>query len=346
MAVISAGLLWYSYPNPSYVDFTLACVVFGTIGHTICMVFYNALLPNLSPPNYMGRISGWGWGLGYIGGLVALTIALYGFVETKPSWLNTATFEQIRICGPLVAIWFGIFAIPLFLWIPEYSKSNLPMRQAIKQGTQDLLHTLKTLPQQKNILLFLIAQMIYIDGLNTIFAFGGIYASGTFHMDMTNVILFGIAMNVFAGAGSIIFAWVDDIIGPKLTILLSLVLLTLFGLGVVLIKSIIEFWIFAALLSLFVGPVQSSSRSLMAHLAPKEKSTEMFGLYVFSGKVSTFVGPWLLGFMTFQFNSQRVGIASILIFFLIGATILWFVQRPKKKLVLDELSVQKIYVPS
>lgn len=330
ITIISAGLLWYAYPSMNYINFTLACVVLGTVGHNICMVFYNALLPNLSPPDYVGRISGWGWGLGYLGGLAALTIALYGFVEPKPAWLNAATFEQIRICGPLVAVWFAIFAFPLFIVTPEYSTNNLSMLPAIREGLKNLSHTLKTLPQQKTVLLFLIAQMIYIDGLNTIFAFGGIYAAGTFHLDMTQVILFGIAMNVFAGIGSIVFAWVDDYCGAKFMILLSLVLLTIFGLGVVLIKTVFEFWVFAGLLSLFVGPVQSSSRSLMAHLVTKEKATEMFGLYVFSGKVSTFIGPWVLGMMTLYFNSQRVGMASILIFFVIGASILWLVEEPKK----------------
>lgn len=300
------------------------------------MVFYNALLPNISPPAYVGRISGWGWGLGYLGGLAALTLALYGFIEAKPSWLNTANLEQVRISGPLVAIWFAVFAIPLFIYVPEYSAKILPLPQAIRQGLKDLTHTLKTLPQQKAILLFLIAQMIYIDGLNTIFAFGGIYAAGTFHLDLTHVILFGIVMNVFAGIGSIFFAWIDDYIGPKLTILLSLVMLIALGLAVVLVKTILGFWIFAGLLSLFVGPVQSSSRSLMAHLVPKEKATEMFGLYIFSGKVSTFIGPWLLGILTLYFNSQRAGMASTILFFIAGACVLCFVKEPKNAVPIYE----------
>ena len=308
LIVISSALLWYAYPEPTYINFTLACVVIGTIGLNIGMVFYNALLPNLAPSDYVGRISGWGWGLGYFGGLLVLVIAFYGFVNAKPTWLNSITFEQIRICGPLVAVWTVIFALPLFVWVPDYSSSHYNMPKAIRYGIKDLISTIKTMPHQRTILIFLIAQMIYIDGLNTIFAFGGIYAAGTFHMNLSEVLLFGIAMNAFAGLGSILLAWVDDWLGAKFTILLSLALLIILGLGIVLVTTKIGFWILAGSLSLFVGPVQSSSRSLMAQLIPKEKATEMFGFYILSGKISTFVGPWLLGFMTLQFNSQRVGI--------------------------------------
>jgi len=329
LTIISSALLWYAFPNYTYVDFTLACVVLGTIGLNICMVFYNALLPNLVPSDHIGRISGWGWGLGYFGGLAILIIAFYGFVNTQASWLNSTTFEQVRICGPLVAIWTLLFALPLFAIVPEYPSSELSMMQSIRHGIKSVVLTLKSMMHQKTIFIFLVAQMIYIDGLNTLFAFGGIYAAGTFHMNISEVLLFGIVMNTFAGLGSFLLAWIDDLLGAKFTILLSLILLALLGLGIVLITNITGFWILACLLSLFVGPVQSSSRSLMAHLVPKEKATEMFGFYILSGKISTFIGPWLLGMITFQFNSQRVGMGSVLIFFVIGAITLWFVRVPK-----------------
>ena len=276
----------------------------------------------------MGRISGWGWGLGYLGGVIALSIALFGFVKAEPSWLNTATLEQVRICGPLVAIWIALFALPLFFMVPDYPASDLRMSHAIRHGLHDLWQTLKTLPQQKNILIFLIAQMIYNDGLVTIFAFGGIYAAGTFHMNMTNILLFGIYMNVSAGVGSILLAWIDDFLGAKFTILLSLLFLAVFGFGIVIVTSILDFWILAGLFGLFVGPVQSSSRSLMARLVPKTQATKMFGLYTFAGKVSTFIGPWVLGIVTLSFNSQRFGMGAVLLFFAIGAAILGFVQPP------------------
>jgi UMF1 family MFS transporter len=328
LTMISSAFLWYAYPSPNAVAFTLTWVILGTFGANICMVFYNSLLPDLSPQDYLGRISGWGWGLGYFGGLAALSIALYGFIQAKPTWLNTETFEQIRICGPLVALWFAVFALPLFVMIPEPSNQKESLLIAVQLGLKNLYRTLKQLPRQKELFTFLIAQMIYIDGLNTIFAFAGIYAAGTFHMDITQIILYGIVMNIFAGVGCIALSWLDDALGAKFIILLSLFFLILLGLVIVLVTSKIEFWIFSGLLSLFVGPVQSSTRALMAKLVPKEKSAEMFGLYISSGKVTTFLGPLLLGTVTFYFDSQRVGMGSVLLFFLIGALLLWRVHEP------------------
>lgn len=322
LIIISSFFLWFAYPNSDYVFYTLTCVVIGTLALNVSMVFYNALLPNLAPQDYVGRISGWGWGLGYFGGLIVLLIAFFSFVNGKPSWLNTETFQQIRICGPLVAIWTFIFALPLFLFVSDFNSRNLNLISAIQKGMIDLKYTIAHMFKEKNILIFLIAQMIYIDGLNTLFAFGGIYAAGTFHMTLSEVLLFGIVLNAFAGIGSILLAWIDDLIGAKKTILLSLLLLSLFSLGTVLVQQKNLFWLLACCLSLFVGPIQSSSRSLMAQLIPKEKATEMFGFYILSGKVTTFIGPWLVGFLTLEFTTQRVGMGSLLLFFILGAIIL------------------------
>lgn len=327
LLIASAALLWFAYPSPNYVYLTLICVVLGTIGLNLSMVFYNAFLPTLAPKEYIGRISGWSWGLGYFGGLMALTIALFGLIKMTPSWLDTKTLEQVRACGPLVAIWIGVFTLPFFFFVPDTSSTHLKTGEAIRQGMKGLKATLKMMWHQKTILYFLIAQMIYIDGLNTIFVFGGIYAAGTFHMNITEVLILGIYLNVCAGIGSFLLAWLDDRIGSKKTILLSLFFLSIFGLSIVLVNQKMHFWICTGLLSLFVGPVQSSSRSFMARIVPKKQATELFGFYILSGKISTFLGPALLSIVTIHFNSQRAGMGSILIFFLIGALILLFVKE-------------------
>jgi len=330
IVILSSALLWYAYPSINYINTTLATVILGTLGLEIGMVFYNSMLPSLAPPNYLGRISGWSWSLGYLGGLVALIIALFGFVKGEPHWLNTTTAEQIRICGPFIALWFAVFSIPLFLFVPNYGINNYKLKQSISYGLHDLMKTIKTLPQQKNIFLYLIAHMIYIDGLNTIFAFGGIYAAGTFGMSMSDIILFGIVMNIAAGVGAAIMAWMDDLIGSKPTILCSLIALIFLSINIVLVHTKFWFWILGTCLCLFVGPVQSASRTLMARLIEKDNATEMFGLYAFSGKVTTFMGPWILGMATLSFNSQRVGMATVILFFILGGTLLWFVREPKK----------------
>ncbi|OGT69307.1 MAG: MFS transporter [Gammaproteobacteria bacterium RIFCSPHIGHO2_12_FULL_45_9] len=327
LCIISTSLLWYAYPAVDYVIFTLVCVIIGTIGLEISLVFYNAFLPHLAKPNSIGRLSGIGWGCGYLGGILALTLTLVLFVKSTPAWLNTQSAEQIRICGPLAGIWYLLFSLPFFLLIPETGNANMPLLRAIRSGTQDLISTLKSLPKQKNMLIYLISHMIYTDGLNTLFAFGGIYAAGTLHFSFSEVLVFGIMTNIMAGIGAIGLSWVDDYLGSKSTILISLVCLLIFGIVILVAEHKYTFWIGALLLSLFLGPAQSASRSLMTRLIIPEKATEMFGLYALSGKATAFIGPWLLGSMTLLFDSQRVGMATILVFFLIGGWLLLYVKE-------------------
>ncbi|WP_423063268.1 MFS transporter [Candidiatus Paracoxiella cheracis] len=330
IAIIAGFFLWFSKPSPDYVMWTLSWVVLGVIGVEVSVVFYNVMLRDLAPKNYIGRISGWGWGLGYFGGLTCLVIALLVFVHGDTRWLglNRQTFEHIRITGPFVSIWYFIFAIPLFVWTKDRSSSGISYRKALSDGANQLLETLRKLPRYKEILKFLIARMIYTDGLNTIFAFGGIYAAGTFGMSFTEVIQFGISLNVAAGIGAIGFAWLDDYIGPKPTILISLLIMFLSGVGILIVHSKLAFWILGMVLSLCVGPVQAASRSLIARAAPPELVAEMFGLYAFSGKATAFIGPWLVGAFTLFFDSQRIGMSSVLAFLLVGGIILCFVRAP------------------
>jgi len=323
ICAVSSALLWFAYPQPQSIYFTLACVVVGTIGFEVALVFYNAFLPSIAPASYIGRVSGWGWGSGYLGGIVALSLALYWFLKTDISWLDKQTAAQIRICGPFVALWYVIFALPLFVLAPTLSEADRSLPQAVKLGVRELWRTLKKLPKEKNILLYLISHMIYTDGLNTLFAFGGIYAAGTFGLTFEEVLMFGITMNIAAGIGAVSLAWVDDLVGSKATVLISLVCLILFGLPVIMLHSKYAFWGAALFLCLFVGPVQSASRSMMARLIEnKNTSTEMFGLYALSGKITAFMGPFLLGSTTYLFQSQRAGVATILLFFAIGALLL------------------------
>ena len=171
--------------------------------------------------------------------------------------------------------------------------------------------------------------MIYADGLVTLFAFGGIYAAGTFGMDFSEVIWFGIALNVTAGIGSALFAWVDDKAGSKPTIVIALACLIGLGAVGVLAESKQAFWMFGMAVGVFVGPAQAASRSLMARLAPKDLQAEMFGLFALSGKATTFLGPLVLGMVTETFQSQRAGMASILGFFLVGLLLLLPVKEPR-----------------
>jgi UMF1 family MFS transporter len=173
--------------------------------------------------------------------------------------------------------------------------------------------------------------MIYTDGLNTLFAFGGIYAAGTFSMRLEEVLMFGIALNVSAGLGSAAFAWIDDWLGPKPTIAFSLVAVIVLGAAMLLTESKTTFWILGVSIGAFFGPIQAASRSFMARLAPREIQTEMFGLYALTGKATAFLGPMALGWATLAYQSQRVGMATVLVFFVVGLVALLMVPAPARR---------------
>ncbi|MDF1759813.1 MAG: MFS transporter [Coxiellaceae bacterium] len=329
LAIIMSALLWFAKPSPNYQLFTLIVIIVANIGAEVGIVFYNSMLKDLAPTSHLGRVSGWAWGLGYIGGLLSLVVALVLFIQPDNNWfgLNSASAQQIRICGPLVAIWIFVFSLPLFFFTPDKPPTKISLIASIRQGMQQLIKTLLSLPRYKNIFIYLVARMFYIDGLNTLFAFGGIYAAGTFGLTVEDIILFGIAMNIGAGIGAIVFAWVDDYFGSKKTILFSLAFLIIFVVALLFTHRLLAFWILSLSLSVFIGPVQAASRTLMAKLAPAELVTEMFGLYAFCGKVTSFLGPWILGLVTASFASQRIGMSTIIMFFVIGALLLLYVKE-------------------
>ena len=328
LCIAASALLWLARPDAGFVMLALVLVGIGNFAFEMGMVFYNAMLPGLAPKGRMGRLSGWGWGLGYAGGLACLVLALVALVEAEvPLFgLDKDEAEHLRATGPLVAVWMAVFAVPFFLWTPDRKGSLSPgggsALEAVRRGTRTLIETLRRIREYASIWRYLLARMIYTDGLNTLFAFGGIYAVGTFGMDFSELILFGIGMNVTAGVGAAVFAWIDDWVGPKRVIQISVTMLGVLGAALIVVESKAMFWAFALPLGVFVGPAQAASRSLMAHLAPAELRTEMFGLYALSGKATAFMGPALLAWMTAAFESQRAGMATILVFFAVGLALL------------------------
>jgi UMF1 family MFS transporter len=324
LCVIATALLWYAAPSPDWVLYTLVLVVVANLGLDMAGIFYNAMLKDLAPSERVGRLSGWAWGLGYFGGLCCLVIALFAFVQTDTPLfgLDKEQAEHVRATGPLVALWLAIFSLPLFLLTPDRKRGQGSISEAIKTGLGQLWQTVSHIRRYRTVGHFLLARMLYIDGLNTLFAFGGIYAAGTFGLELADVIIFGILLNVTGGIGAFAFAWLDDRVGSKPVILIALVGLMVCGLAAVLTTSLTVFWIVGGLLGLFVGPTQAASRTLMTRLAPAEQQTEMFGLYALSGKVTAFLGPLVLSIVTDWADSQRAGMATILIFFIAGFILL------------------------
>ena len=334
VTVLGGLALWFATPHPSSTLWALVCVALANAGFELGMVFYNAMLPGIAQRGRLGRLSGWGWALGYGGGLACLVIALFGFVqaETPPFGLDPASAEPVRAVAPLAVLWFVVFGWPLFVMVPDNPPSRLSAGAAIRSGVAKLKQSLRNIRSQGPVLHFLIARMFFIDGLNTVFAFGGIYAAGTFGMDLPAVILFGIALNVSAGLGAFAFAWIDDWIGAKRTLVISVSGLLLGVAGGVLAPSEPWFWAAGLGLGIFIGPTQSASRSMIARLSPAGRETEMFGLFALSGRATAFAGPLLVGWATFAFDSQRAGMATILGFLAVGLFILLPLREPDTNL--------------
>jgi MFS transporter, UMF1 family len=328
--ILGSALLWFSQPHHDFIVYTLIVVVLANICFEIASVFYNAMLPELVDDDHMGRLSGWGWGLGYIGGLACLIFALFAFVQApRPLFgLDTESAEQVRVVGPLVAVWLLVFSIPIVLFTPDTKSTGVPWGEAVRRGLKQLHGTFVNLWDHRQTALFLVARMIYTDGLNTLFAFGGIFAAGAFGMPMAEVIKFGILLNITAGIGALGFAWVDDWIGAKPTILIALAGLVVTGGIAISVEDVTWFWIAGAFLGIFVGPAQAASRSLMGRIAPVEMRGEMFGLYALSGKAIAFLGPLVLATVTYWSASQRLGMATILAFFIVGGILLALMRHP------------------
>jgi UMF1 family MFS transporter len=301
----------------------LVLFVLANTGFEVGTVFYNAMLPSLVPHHRIGRLSGWGWGIGYAGGLVCLLI-VFALVraETPPFGLDKAAAEHVRAVAPLVALWFVVFAAPIFLFTPDAPPTGLTMGAALHKGLGTLFRTFREVRRYRNIARFLLAQLLYIDGLNTLFAFGGIYAAGTFGMTTDKIALFGISLNVAAGLGAAAFAWIDDWIGAKRTVLIALAAIMAIGVPMLLVRDESWFWALGVGLGIFFGPAQAASRSLMGRLAPAELRGEMFGLFALSGRVTSFLGPLLLAWATVAFASQRAGMATVLVFLVLGFLLL------------------------
>ena len=319
----SASALWFGKPEEKII-LILLFVIVGQITSELAFAIYNAKLKIISNESEYGKISGLAWGLGYLGGLTILIIILIFFVQNDNTLfgLNKDNYEHIRICGPLAGLWIIIFSLPLFVFFKDQKKNPTKFVDALKNGLIEIFKTTKEIKKYINLFKFLIARMFYIDGINTIFAFGGIYAAGTFGMPFNEVILFGIGTNIAAGTGAFIFSFIEDKIGSKKIIILSLCILILCGFGILLVNEKNTFWILGIGLSIFFGPIQSASRVYFAKSVPEEKKAEFFGFYSLSGKITSFLGPWMFAILTSIFESQRAGMSSVIFFLLIGLLIM------------------------
>jgi UMF1 family MFS transporter len=353
--VIGASIMWIGKPgDPALILPLLIAYGFATIGVEFATVFNNAMMPSLVPPDKIGRLSGSGWALGYVGGILSLILVL-GFMAANPTTgrtlfgfvplfgLDPATFQGDRITGPLTGLWFIVFVLPMFLLTPDFP-AKLSPRKAMQEGLIDLRHTLRELPKHRSMMAFLLANMIYTDGLVSLFAFGGIYAAGTFGWNTIQIGSFGITL-AFAGTiGAFVGGRLDDALGPKRVIAGSMLLLLLSIIAILLIdRETILFvkvtppapggGLFAApaeraylalgcLIGMAGGPLQAASRTLLIRMAPQDRIAQYFGLFALTGKVTSFIGPLLIGIVTAVTASQKAGMAVLVLFFVAGLALL------------------------
>ena len=319
LCVLATGALWWITPDSRSILPAMLLAGLATLAAEFAEVFYNAMLPSLTRYDRLGRWSGWAWGLGYAGGIGSLLLALFGFVQEQ-AWfdLPRTGSEHVRATFVLVAVWYAVFALPLFLFTPDETTKPMALARAAREGLTQLRDSIRQVRAYAPLLRFLLARLLFIDGLATIFTFGGVYAAGTFGMNEERVLLFGIALNVTAGLGAAAFAWIDDRFGSKRTILISLVGLIIPGSLLLVVESTTLFWVFGMLLGIFVGPVQAAGRSYLARTAPIHLRNQMFGLFAFSGKATAFLGPLLVGWITAWYGSQRAGMSVIILLLLAG----------------------------
>jgi UMF1 family MFS transporter len=321
--VIGSCMLYSAMPGE--VMKALFWFVIANIGFELGGVFYNAYLPEIAPENKIGRVSGYGWSFGYVGGLLCLVVALIGFVNPEIPWFGFSkeAGENIRATNILVAVWFAVFSIPLILFLNvNKEESNRKTNIQFFSGIKELFTTFSEIKKYRQVVKFLIARMIYNDGLVTIFAFGGIYAAGTFGFSFQEIMIFGIVLNVTAGMGAFAFGFLDDKLGGKTTIQITLICLISAGLIAIFAKTKLFFWIAGIFVGIFSGPNQAASRSLMGRFTPKLRENEFYGFFAFSGKMTAFIGPLCLGFLTEIFDSQRAGVSIVVVLFALGLILL------------------------
>ncbi|MAN35361.1 MAG: MFS transporter [Candidatus Marinimicrobia bacterium] len=334
VCILFSFLLYLPQQGDVFSALLFFCI--ANIGFEMGGVFLNAYLPEIAPKHKIGRISGYGWSFGYVGGLIALAFCFVFFVlpdnplnPLTGNILDKSTYEHIRIINVFIAIWFAVFSIPTFIFVKGSKVSKNKSKKIISKSFKTIFNTFKEIKKYKQLVRFLFARIIYNDAIITVIAFGGPYAYTQFGFDMdTNgkLMIFGIVLNVFAGIGAFLFGFLDDLIGGKKTIQI-----TNFGFIIALLIAFIApslengelyFWICGILVGTFMGPNQAASRSLMGRMIPSSKENEFYGFFAFSGKATAFLGPLLFTLVIDLTGDMRWSMLMLALMFSVGMYLL------------------------
>ena len=326
LCILFTSLLWFAKPSQSYLLYTLVIVGIANLFYELSLIFYNSLLKDISTDKNLGKSSGFGFALGYIGGIVILLISIKLFIDTDslPFGLIKEESQNIRAIALLVSIWFLIFSTPFLFFVIKESKKKI--KKSVSSNFTDLK---KLLWNGKISVLgkFLIARMLYADGLNAIIVMGGIFAVGVFNLEIKDLLKLSVLMNVTAFIGAFVGGIANDRYGSKIVIIFSLIGLIFSSIAILFTFSASTFFFLAAINGLFIGPIQSASRVVITSMLNKNNQGKGFGLFATSGKLTSFIGPLLVGTVTFLTASQRIGFSAAIILLLSGLIILLNIRK-------------------
>ena len=302
----------------------MALFIIATAAFESSLIFYNSFLPDVSTPKTLGKVSGWGWGLGYLGGLLCLFLV-------KPllaGGFSTDNLPWFRMSFVAVAVFYGLFTLPVIFWLRENkTKSTIPNGYG---AFAELWNTLKDTRKTPGALRFLVAFFLYNDGIVTVISFSSIYAVSTLKFSMGEVLGLFIMVQVSAGVGAFALGYLVDVWGPRKTILLTLVNWCVVVIVAYFTDTKYVFLGVSLLAGLSLGSSQSASRALMASYIPEEKSAQSFSFYGICGKMSSVLGPLVFGGVSALTGEQRSAILSVLVFFVAGGVLLWLTPEPRK----------------
>ncbi|BCN49811.1 MFS transporter [Prescottella equi] len=339
LTVATMAAMFLVVDDYHYLWLGLVLLGVGSVIFELAGVPYNAMMRQVSTPENIGRVSGFGWAMGYFGGIVLLLVCYLGFIAGDGDsrgllGLTTGGGLNIRLVALLAAAWFAVFALPVLFAVPELPRSAADpgaAKAGFVESYRVLWRDLKDLWEaDRRTVWFLIASALFRDGLAGVFTFGAVLAVNVYGMASDSVLLFGVAANVVAALGAIVAGRLDDRVGPKAVIVASLVSMIAVGVVLIGVSGTLLFWIFGLLLCLFVGPAQSSARTFLARITPPGREGQLFGLYATTGRAVSFLAPTLFGFFAWWFGADRAGIVGLLVVLGIGLAALAAVRAPER----------------